>query len=569
MSERITLGPLDLRRSLMLLLLLWLGHCAANVAWIRADRTFRSYDMGPHLQAVMLCHEVLERQGLVGALRVLRGGEERVTWPSAAYLPWAVMAATFGHGLDHFRIYNLFFVALLLLGAFLLGRALSGNGAGLVAAALVGLLPVIYGEGRSMGLDLAGAALATLAVALLVSSQGMTRAPAALLFGLTLGLCALTRPQSALLVGPPAAVACVWGALRPRPRLRPLGLGLAALGLGLAVSAVWWWGRVPLIVADFVHHYVDQQNDAFVVKAPPSALWDSLHYWATSLAAHLRVTCSPYLLPWLLAGVGLALVRYRRDPRFWVVGAWAAVQLAYLALISVPALRYCAPLAVGVASLAALGLCAIRRPRLRAAAVAAVLLLGLGAMLWDSFGSPPQQEWFGYRDDPTKVGVRMIYVTSGPPRRAPELVDAEQVALLLRRRHGDGAGLVIRPLPDRADYLWWRVRPLLAVNLSGVRFAMSRLRGPKPIEPRGGYQPVGGASVPTVAAAPPRHCYVLAWGAAPGGQRRPPTPAPPPLPAHFAERVQLGEGAGFTLLRCSSCACVDRLEGELLPGDAG
>lgn len=496
--------------AVVVLLLLLILHAVINALWLERDKTLRSFDSGPYLQAVLHVYDLLHSQGLAGLLAALRGGDGG-TWPCATFVPWAALAALFGHSASAIRLYNLVFLAVIFVSLYLLGRRLHSRRAGLLAAILVSLYPLLYGEARQIGGDVPGAAATTLGMLMLLRTDRFERTGWSVLFGVVVGVGTLVRPQVAGFLAAPALVLLVLAIWRPGStgRLRilaNLSLGLAA---SLLVSAVWWWGRAALLLRSFLWH---QQGGEVASVDEPSALF---------YLKVLPAVTSPYLLLVLLLALGVILMQRRQaervaawlhDPGPALLLAWLVGGALFISTFQVRGLRYLLPLCPALALITALGLTSIPKPQVRRMIVA--MTLGVACLVWlfDSF-SFNTLSVLGYRDDPASVGPRQFYLSSGPPDATALYVAAEELAQPIRSRHDDGRGVEIHLRYQRGEgdmRLNWTMSPVLMSILPGVRITM-------PDEERSLTEMhVGRASVPLIRR-PCRQAYVLNFEARPPG----------------------------------------------------
>lgn len=520
------------------LLLLLLVHGVVNHRWIASDMTLRAYDMAPHLYAATRCREVLSEEGLRGALRILRGGESRLTWPSASYLPIALLGALVGHDLEDFRLFSLFYLFILFYSLYRIGCRLHSRGAGLLAAALVGNYPLVFGTARQVEQDLPGTAMLALSLALLLRTRGFSRLGASLVFGLALGGMILVRPPGLFSILAPlvlyATLALLWPSSGPR-RACLVGLLLAGLTCA-AVSSPWWGGRISLIIKEFSWHYQGPSrpapmvtNPSFNPGPPPPVPQTPVATKALPSPSLIRAEYYLRILPIALADgqivflvMGLfslsMLIRhplYRRgwlqNPKITIILAWLGGGTAFLVTTFFYDLRYLMPLCPALALLTAVGLLSVPGRRFKGGLVALALSTGIGNLLWNSFGYPEPVRFFNRTDDPTFPHERAIYVTSGPPRRNPILVAALDIGTELRHLHASGEAVLIRLIPEGADIIWSHVKPMFVTLVPGVRFTHSRLGDPRGEDPREGFITVGSASVPMVRVPEPRTCYRLVY----------------------------------------------------------
>jgi len=478
-------------------------HVVVNAAWIHQDLSLRSFDGGPHMEAAAHAAYLIQQAGLKGALQVARGVDAHA-WPSAGYLPWALLAQVFPPSLSSLRLFNLLYLALLLLSTFLIGRRLLSTRAGLLAAALVSLYPKIYGEGRQFGADFPGAALCALCVYLLLRTDRFTRWGGSLIFGAAAGLSLLVRPQISFFLVWPALLLLASSMLHPGPlsRARVLGNSLLSMVAAALASAVWWQGREVKIWQQLQQHRHDLP-DHFLVSgtADPSAL-----YYLKALP----LCFSLFLL--VVAGVALAgLYRGGRprpslsaafsDPRALLVGVWILGGFTLLSLFEVRSLRYLMPLCAPMALISAHGLLSIPHTLSRRAIILITLMVGSSTMLADSFFSRGL-----YPADQSEVHR----ITSGPPRTDPLIASAYKVSAFLRTRHCQACGLeIFMGSEEIFNGHSWFLAPVLRLTLPGIKIREGATPGYSPHRPGGG-EYIGDTALPA-AACPSRHCYQIKY----------------------------------------------------------
>lgn len=539
------------------LALVLLAHGAVNAVWITQDQTLRSFDTGPYLYAAIHLADLVQEDGLRAIFWLLRG-EEGGTWTGGVFLPYVALASVFGHSVVAFRMYNLLFVALLMWATLLLGRRLHSERAGLLAAALVGLYPLVYGEARQFGADVPGVAMTTLALAALAATDRFSLRGRTVLFGLAAGVAVMVRAQAAVFLAGPAALLLAAALLRRAP-LAPRRRVLLNVGLGVlvagAVTAVWWLGRLGAVLEQLLFH---ARAEDIHSSMEPSAVF----YLRT-----LPATISPFLLLALAAGVkGLLMQRWPprpswewlHHPRMALVWTWLACGFLFLSATRVRQLRYLLPLVPALALITAAGLASMRHRRARQTVVAVVLAAASALWLVDSFGVHAAVRW-GFEDDPASTAPRAYYLASGPPATCPLVMAASEVGDLLARRHEQGRGVFVvykyapRARCELCRRYFWTARPFVAAGLPGTHCSesldhdeaatsypeLSLVDCAPPPDAGYAFLPVGRASVP-YPAVPIRHVYVVKFD-----QPGIPVPAPPgPFVRIFSRAVADPQAAG-------------------------
>jgi hypothetical protein len=345
---------------------LWLVHLIGNAVHILGDaRATQLIDAANQLDFVYQYPAGLHHGGLASVWQEMRTTGEQ--WPPLVHVVLGTLAAAIDPSLAAVRLYNLLFLAVLIVGTYRLGNRAAGPRAGLLAAATCSFLPALYGLSRQVGLDFPAAAMVVAGVDALVCTEGFTRRRAALVAGVVIALAALTRGQCLFfLVGVGA-----WQLVLGRQRLAPALLNaLICVVIVAVISAVWWWGMLEHFVATLQVH-----GDArrLPLEGDPTFVGGVRLY----IGGLHRLTSAPLLV--LLAPLCACGVARCRRAR-WELLLWLLVPLVIHLLLVVRNLRYLVPLLPVLAIGGAIGALELRRAWIRRAAVAALLALSFG--LW-------------------------------------------------------------------------------------------------------------------------------------------------------------------------------------------
>jgi hypothetical protein len=345
---------------------LWLVHLFGNAVHIAVDdRGTQLVDSANQLDFVYQYPAGLHHAGLAALWQEMRSTGEQ--WPPLVHVVLGTLAALINPSLPAVRLYNLVFLAVLIVGAYRLGSRAAGPRAGLLAATLCSFLPALYGLSRQVGLDFPAAAMVVLGVDALVATEGFRRRRAALVAGVVIALAVLTRGQCLFFLVGVGLLELVRGRRQPGAALVNAALCLAIVA---AISAVWWWGRLEHLFATIQVH-----GDArrLPLEGDPTLLGGVWLY----LGGLYLLTSAPLLA--LLAPLAAHGVVRCRKVR-WVLLAWLSVPLLIHLLLAVRNLRYLVPLLPALAIGATVGVLELRRAWVRRAGVAALLVLSLG--LW-------------------------------------------------------------------------------------------------------------------------------------------------------------------------------------------
>jgi len=447
--------------------------CAANLTWIFQDATLRGYDMGPHMLGVANAYAVFAEEGFWEGLK-WSAQLKNASWPGTSYLPMVGLSYLFGLSVEALRIYNLIFLALMVVAVYFIGSRVRSRQAGLLAAALVPLFPGVTADSRQIGLDFPCGAMVAVCVALLLSTDRFGRPGRCALLGVAAGLATLIRPHAHFFLALPVVLVLGLALARPAAsRLRVLaGAGLAMVG-AVAMSAPYWVGNLTQIWGTFFDH----QEGKIIDSVGPS-----FPFYVKAI----QVSAGGFLLGvCVVAALAVALDwwRGRGDPdaprarQMWVVWAWIVGGAAVLSWIDVHRLRFLVAFLPALAVVIAVGVTSLRNRPFRWVAAGAVLLGAATPALFntvDLAGLPlPGVRPPAVREIPrTELSLR-----GGVPIQDPYIQVLQRLVKRLAARHEDGEGVLVRlVVGPRVDpmVMHWAAVPMLMVNLPRLRFTEKR-----------------------------------------------------------------------------------------------
>ena len=445
-------GPL-LRRHRVALVLgaLWVVHVVANAVWLTMDQTPMSgfEDQSSHYSSLLFLTAKLglghTGEGLAFLLR-----EVSISYPVLSFSCHALAGLLFGPSRLVFCLANAAYLVPLLWGTYEIGRLCRGRGAGLLAAALVSLMPAVYGGARHLGVDFNALCLLPLAMVSLLHCDGFRDLRASALLGLTAGVAVLAKVSVLFfLMGPVTLVFAVslGRAVRrgPRGTLRRVLAGAAVAATAAAVTtSPWWFGRLQQLVSVTGHFTVDAHTPEMSLSEALElclSSWPFLHSWPLALCA-------------LLA---LPLFLWRGRHRLEVL-CWATVPLlVYPVLFSgsmpVPFMvdRYLFPLAPAAAVILGVGIVSLPRFQVTASCV----ILGLAVALWISCSFYPRQNQLGScgtrAPDPRPLFARLATCGRCNYAGLSERPDAHGCNTFDTRRAGDGWNVMVLSASDMSS----------------------------------------------------------------------------------------------------------------------
>ncbi|MBE2235195.1 MAG: glycosyltransferase family 39 protein [Anaerolinea sp.] len=384
--------PVDAARWLpwVVLGLLILFHALANVLWLQQDGRSLYGDTGNHARASMAIFQALRDPGPELLMRI---NQATTFWPPVGYLLTEPLYALLGVSSDVTSFTTTLWFALAIVGAYLIGRRLYDWRTGLLAAFIFSFYPAIYLQSRTYYVDMALTALVLITLICLLRTEDFSRRRASLLFGLALGVAALTKNAFIIMtIGPLLVVVArallangraAWRQLlawQPGSRLAPAGHDLAQRLLNMALA-----GLIAALLAApwYISHLGILAFNAGEVTRDVHLAAKPVTWYLLKFDEGLLIW--PYIL--LLVGLAVGLLRWRQRGN-WFTLLWLASGVAIITMVTRQNVRYLLPVLPAAALLSAAWIVGLRRRGLAAALVAVTALFQVTLFFVMSWGAP-------------------------------------------------------------------------------------------------------------------------------------------------------------------------------------
>jgi len=246
---------------------------------------------------------------------------------------------------------NTLFLAITLAALFRLGRALYDECVALVAVAFFLSFPAVFTYSRLSFNEFALMGMVTLSISLLAETDYFLNRKYAVLFGIALGLAALTKYTFLLFIAGPLLVVSAYAALRkPHPQA-PYNFLLSMLAT-LAVSLPWYGIHLSELWQRFHIDNIDASyKDFSFTGANLAAFWDSCRYYfqasttivpgiKSSLDANYLIIILCAALYCLFQAVAHKQLRSVVSGNTLLLLSWVSVPLAVLCLPVFIAIRH-------------------------------------------------------------------------------------------------------------------------------------------------------------------------------------------------------------------------------------
>jgi 4-amino-4-deoxy-L-arabinose transferase-like glycosyltransferase len=399
--------------------------------WLTQDRTIPIWDAGLHLDYALNVHSSLSRGDLGEAFTLT------APYPPFSYLIGSLGLAIGGIGVaPPIVAENLFFVSLLALGCYQVGRMAFGPLAGLLSVVFALGSPLIIAQFHIFMTDAPETAMVAVSIWLILATEGFSRPRASALAGLAVGVGMLTKEPFAIFVVGVVGVTAVRGG-------RQAWRGMAIFAVVVLVIALPW----------YIHEYakilaikVEATASSSAIPgagpespsgiAPPRSSAANLEWYLWNIAGWQL-----YLPMFLFAAVGWVwtlLGSIRRRPLTGLapellIGAFVAWLI--LTETYVHDVRYGMPLLLYLAVFGAGWITRLGR-RGRIALAAVLVVVALGNTLAIDFGVGGEHGFWISKPSTAleRPGYVQLYSTQGFPVGAPQR-DGDLLAMLqaLRR----------------------------------------------------------------------------------------------------------------------------------------
>ena len=216
------------------LLVMILFFIITNIIWLDIDNSIPQFDPAIHIQGCIKYYAFLTQVHSIFDLRHFFGLSTQ--YPPFYYLSTIPVIALLGFSHDYFVYVNFFYIILLVLSVFGIGKLLFNEWVGFFSALLTMLYPLVYGLSRLYYIDFALLAMVSLVQYLILKSEGGIKRPWNILLGVATGLTLLTKTHGLIFFLPTWIIVFLMH-YRKKDNLKPL---IVTLFISFIIAAPWY-----------------------------------------------------------------------------------------------------------------------------------------------------------------------------------------------------------------------------------------------------------------------------------------------------------------------------------------
>jgi len=187
-------------------------HSINNFIWLSCDNRIPFDDNAFHLIGILQAAALLSHPSL-DIFRQLQDFLVADFYPPLFHLWAALCNMVFGKSIIVSHMANIPFIALFMFSVYRIGRQVGGKEAGLLSAFILSMYPYIFGLSRMSLPDYAMMAVMALGIWSLLSSKCFSRLGPSLCLGLSLGIGALIKQLTPIMIAPAILYVC-WETFR-------------------------------------------------------------------------------------------------------------------------------------------------------------------------------------------------------------------------------------------------------------------------------------------------------------------------------------------------------------------
>lgn len=367
----------------VVLLIIIMFHGVNNYLWLGMNELYHGCDETSHLLNGLRFFSLLEEYKNFSDFLKMRMQFEAY-YPPLLYTTSALFMYVFKT--TSYRIMvmtNIIFFFLLILSTFFLGKKITGKGAGLFAAFIISMYPMVFGYSRQYNLALSLTAIVCCNILFLLMTDNFRHRVYSILFGVTFGLGMLTKPSFLLyIIGPLSFVLYRVFRAGIKPLQKRVALNfIFSMGIAFILSSWWYLGRL-LHTSFRVINHVFLNLDSGAIP-PPFYSVEALGFY---LKAFIFWNSLFFFLIFILGFAYFVLTKAKEKG---VIFLWILIPCIMMSLIVTKRVRYLMPFLSPLAIISAVGILKLKQKLLKGLIVCLVITFGIVQFFNLSYGFKP------------------------------------------------------------------------------------------------------------------------------------------------------------------------------------
>jgi hypothetical protein len=335
-----------------------LFHLVNNYFWISRDSFSFHKDVMTHLSSQLnifygareTLHSGAGLFAKFAGLGALISKQTSLYGSPLFYSAGLIINLVFGYSALVTRLLSgMFYLSILVISVFLIGRKIKGEGAGLMAALIISFSAGIFGSSRMYGPDLALTAMVSLSILFLLLTENLASGKYSFIFGLISGITLAMKAQGALFICGPF-ICMLYTAFIPRSQFSARKLARLLLIAAIAcLFSAFFYGQPWLLIS----HFISFLHNNMIVPSVTEAKFLSLRWFLF----YLGVIKDSISLPLTILFIICLLMMIRKGLKngLMLLFLWIAVPYLLLSTLSLKDESYFFPALPAVALIIAIG----------------------------------------------------------------------------------------------------------------------------------------------------------------------------------------------------------------------
>lgn len=287
-----------------------------NVLWYFLGHKPLYWDSADHLSASLNTYKVLKGSSSFSALLI---NLLDISWYYPPLVYWASIPFCAVAGTGEFAgfLEMTFFLILLVISVYQIGKRVYNPETGLFAAFCIGMFPVTLQYGREYMLDLPLAAMCAAAVYSLIRTNDFSSRNNCIKFGVMFGLGMLTKWTFILFLAPPVIYYLSEGFRKASKKYKIVLNFLLAVLVSLIISLPWYLRNIVQILSNRLNEL--ERGNLSVIE--------NIFYYLTILPSQISYVIALLFIVAVIIFFKSNFAFHRKMPLFWFIGSYVLITL--------------------------------------------------------------------------------------------------------------------------------------------------------------------------------------------------------------------------------------------------